>query len=407
VTADFLFERLLSARGRLLAVSLLLFFYERAGVRIEQLDVFGNKVAIANPENVSSALWVAWVYFLVRHAQYLNDIPDKGVATAYARKLMALVMKYAIRVQESRYALPQGWSRGSTVMLFRWPSKNAVNMPDAQCWEVTLSGHVILTEMRKRVSFRSQREQLLNRVLLVLGARLQWLQFLAGAYVVCCTRVALEYFLPFAVAAAPVVQVAWEALMPEVRPYAAFWEWYGERKKQVKEGGVMADFLVANESQRLADYADVQAVDDDPPDFRATSHDGKMIGIELTELVSDEAIRANVKARDQVNATLPSEVSPQDRAMALLQASKYKDWTRSEVITAVEERLRSKDGKNYEGYSEVHVIVHTDEPTVPADEYVPWLENHEFPEMKQVTRGFVLFAPVAGLCRVAVLRFKR
>ncbi len=149
----------------------------------------------------------------------------------------------------------------------------------------------------------------------------------------------------------------------------------------MKQAGIMRDFLKAREAASLPSYASVEASVDDPPDFVAHGSRGERIAVELTELVSEEAIRRNLKAKH-----------PHEHV--------YRDWLPQDVITAIEARLREKDGKTYKGgpYDALVVVIHTDEPTVTAQPYVPTLTSRVFPMQVQLTEAYVLFSydPTAG-----------
>lgn len=161
--------------------------------------------------------------------------------------------------------------------------------------------------------------------------------------------------------------------MKKQRNYAAFWEW---PDKDVKEVGIMKDYLAARDVQQLPRYVKIAAFKPDPPDFIAEDKDGRLTAIELTELVSKEAIEANITA-------------------SKLEEYVYRDWRKEEVIAAIEERLSEKDGKQFYGgpYSEIHVLIHVDEPVISPSEYGSILEEMSFAPRRQISRAFVLFSP--------------
>lgn len=156
------------------------------------------------------------------------------------------------------------------------------------------------------------------------------------------------------------------------RNYAAFWEW---PEKGVKEAGIMRDYLEARDAEGLPRYAAVTACKPDPPDFIAQDNNGGLTAIELTELVSKEAIQANIGA-------------------SKIEEFVYRDWSKEDVISGIEERLADKDRKQFHGgpYSEIHVVIHVDEPVISQSEYVPILSQTSFAKRRQVSRAFVLFS---------------
>jgi len=173
------------------------------------------------------------------------------------------------------------------------------------------------------------------------------------------------------------------------RPYAAHWEW---PNKPSKEAGVMHDFLVSWEGAGFPHYVSVNALKTDPPDFVAQTSSGIRVGIELTELVSEEAIRTNVSARRS---------GGEERY--------YRDWQPEAVLTAIQRSLDDKDAKQYLGgpYTEIHVVIHVDEPVIRAAEYRQRLQEAVFGRPSALTRAFVLFSydPDEEGCPLVELHF--
>jgi hypothetical protein len=180
-----------------------------------------------------------------------------------------------------------------------------------------------------------------------------------------------------------------EALKKQ-RPYAAYWEW---PHKPSKEAGIMRDFLASWERAGFPRYEAVTALETDPPDFIAETSSGSRVGIELTELVSEEAIRANVNAR---------RAGSEERT--------YRDWQPDAVLTVIQSNLDDKGAKQFHGgpYAEIHVVIHVDEPVIGAAEYRPRLDGSVFSRPLALTRAFVLFSydPSEGGCPLVELRFK-
>ena len=83
--ADYIRRDFVAERRSLLVVSFILFFYQQAGLRIDEINVFGNKVSLDSPWWTAFSLWVLWGYFLVRFYQYFRIIPDKGLMPMNSR----------------------------------------------------------------------------------------------------------------------------------------------------------------------------------------------------------------------------------------------------------------------------------------------------------------------------------
>lgn len=153
------------------------------------------------------------------------------------------------------------------------------------------------------------------------------------------------------------------------RPYAGHWHWHDQK---VEEAGVLVEFLKACECLGFPAYERINPVTNDPPDFVAETSAGESVAIELTELVSREAVEANVQDRDN---------------------PVYRHWTSQEVLDAVTEILGNKDGKDFHGgpYQEIQVVLYTAEPVIQPAEYVPLLREHLFPRLEQISRAYLLF----------------
>jgi hypothetical protein len=89
--ADYIRHGFVAERRSLLVVSFILFFYQQAGLRIDEINVFGNKVSLDSPWWTAFSLWVLWGYFLVRFYQYFRIIPDKWFWNAYEQQMKKLI----------------------------------------------------------------------------------------------------------------------------------------------------------------------------------------------------------------------------------------------------------------------------------------------------------------------------
>lgn len=107
----------------------------------------------------------------------------------------------------------------------------------------------------------------------------------------------------------------------------------------------------------------------DPPDCIGKDKTGKTVAFEVTELVSEEAVRMNQKGHHV-----------------------YRDWRQAEVVSRIDEILKDKDSKVYRGgpYSRIVAVIHTDELVISYDEYSPVLTEHPFGPLKQVTQAFLV-----------------
>jgi hypothetical protein len=172
------------------------------------------------------------------------------------------------------------------------------------------------------------------------------------------------------------------------RDYAAYWDW---PDKNVKERGIMRAFLRSREGLGLSSYREVTAFKPDPPDFVARAKNDLLTAIELTELVSERAIKRNIETS-----------KAEDTA--------YRDWTTDQVFAALKQLLINKDAKRLNGgpYDEVQLLIHTDEPVISPGVYIPYLQSQSFPLLKQITKAFLLFSydPSTAGCPLVALRLE-
>jgi len=176
-------------------------------------------------------------------------------------------------------------------------------------------------------------------------------------------------------------------ILKRLRPYAPFWEF---PDKSTKEYGIVKDFIDALSGIGVLPYRQIVAQKPDPPDFKATDHSGRAIGVELTELVSEEAIRENIKVKGKQEHYV------------------YKDWTPADFICAVQERLDNKAHKQYNGgpYDELHLVIFTDEPVLTYEECEKLLKAHVFKTANQLRRAYVLFSYDPGSKTYPIVELK-
>jgi len=108
-----------------------------------------------------------------------------------------------------------------------------------------------------------------------------------------------------------------------VRKYASFFEW---PDKKLKERSVVDNLLHSMQLEGVAEYMTPIPSPHDPPDCIVSDHDGRPVAVEVTELVSAEAIRRNQKGDDV-----------------------YQDWKPNEVADEINSILLKKDGKVFHG----------------------------------------------------------
>lgn len=164
------------------------------------------------------------------------------------------------------------------------------------------------------------------------------------------------------------------------RPYAQFFDW---SNKTIKELGVAQSWqwaVTRMNSPLLLSDIQPRARSEDPPDVEGLDDKGRRTAIEITELVSESAVRANLRAKAQGRS------------------GAFAVWTREEVIAALTDRLSTKAKRRSDlkggpypgGYV---VVVHTDEPWLRAENiFDDFLRNHVFGPFPEIDRAFLLIS---------------
>ena len=151
------------------------------------------------------------------------------------------------------------------------------------------------------------------------------------------------------------------------RDYAGFYDW---PDKPTKEVGITGTFFEAMEAREGRPFSDLRRSEKDPPDCLATDEQGRTIGVEVTELVSEEAARLSAQGKNV-----------------------YRDWKFPEVVERLEQIIREKDAKlgASRPYSKLILLVHCAEPTVnPRDTPLDALGKHVFPAPSHIDEAFFL-----------------
>lgn len=185
-------------RRNLIAVSLALVFYQTAGLVITRLSFLGNEADVSEPSLASAVLWVAWLYFLLRYFQYFMDVPNRGERDAYYDRLQVLVHALARQDAIETHVEQQKWHEVRNLAIEM--EKIDTLHRHSNGWQVRVNGVIVGNTERANKS-----QQMNQYETLIWGKEFQRSKVKAVLYVVCCTRFATEYYLPFAIAAVPIV----------------------------------------------------------------------------------------------------------------------------------------------------------------------------------------------------------
>jgi len=170
------------------------------------------------------------------------------------------------------------------------------------------------------------------------------------------------------------------------RRYASFFQW---RNKDVMERGVATEFLRSLETSEGTKLLHLRRPRGEPPDFFAEDAAGGLVGIEITEFVSEEAVRRNERG-DGV----------------------FRMWKPQEVEDELRRIVGRKDGKRFteEGparsFSRRILVIHTDEGMLSPGPYVDFLREATFGPVEQFTDAFLLFSYYPGEPAYPIIRLR-
>ena len=162
------------------------------------------------------------------------------------------------------------------------------------------------------------------------------------------------------------------AALARRRKYAAFFEW---PDKDVKELGIVRELVSSLESNAGYVLKEPRINRPDPPDCVCSNSAGESVALEVVELVSEEAVRLNAQGHEV-----------------------YRDWRPGDLPAELSKLLATKDKKTFHGgpYSEIAVVVFTDELALTYADAAKELETIRFGRFDQIDRAFLMFSYVPG-----------
>ena len=135
------------------------------------------------------------------------------------------------------------------------------------------------------------------------------------------------------------------------RKHASFFEFFG--KTSVKETGVFEEFLNELELLYQTKIYSWGTNKNDPPDIEAKLKNGKVIGIEITELVNEKAIVAQINKPE----TYTNECMTYGITEAVEQLNKI----------VLKKEIKTKKAIN--SFDELILLIHTDETMFTSDNF--------------------------------------
>jgi hypothetical protein len=163
------------------------------------------------------------------------------------------------------------------------------------------------------------------------------------------------------------------ALIPNLRKYAAFFDW---PDKGIKEWDVVDELLRAMHAKGDCRYTRAESVDDNPPDCVIRDSAGVQVGVEVTELVDQEAVEMCERGKDV-----------------------YRVWSDQEVREKIAQILINKDGKAHHGnlYSKPILVIHNDEFELRSPRLFPILDASVFSRPQNIDEAYLICSYEPGI----------
>jgi len=153
-----------------------------------------------------------------------------------------------------------------------------------------------------------------------------------------------------------------------MRKYAAFFDC---QNKGIKERGIVNQLFSSMWEAGGCPFSNVAIAEHDPPDCTATDGNGNTVGIEVSEMVDEEAVRRNQQGEQVIRL-----------------------WGADSVIDHLQRILDNKDSKAYQGgpYARLILVVHSDEPEMMPGCYATAIKQHKFNWTAQIDAAYLLFS---------------
>lgn len=225
-------EGFIRQRRNLIVSSLVLLFAETSELSINKLSVFGNELAITKPTTVVIALWIAYGYWLYRYYVYFHDIGGKGFRTQVLARLQFLIQRFA----RKKFDADSVWrrnlieaTRGKLLNNQSVAKEIDLALQNKHEWHLSLEETAPIGKTRfSKISVQTSVKlfKSINDDLQIVGAdhiRFETVNLEAASlniraitHVLLHTRILSEYYLPFAIALAPVAYLAYRLLTTSI-----------------------------------------------------------------------------------------------------------------------------------------------------------------------------------------------
>lgn len=185
-------------RRNIILVSIVLVFADALGFKFNEINIVGNKVVLDHAVRVTPFLWVIWLYLLLRYWQAFQE---------YGGKKFIEFIKDDIGARLTTYALEQARRAVVAVPNVQTNEKGPIVLMQAAPWE----GLSASAEVQYMVG-AGQNSSVEQTNVAISKLRMLSFYFAASAGGTFNRSIVSEPYLPFAIAAAPVVHLIYSHL---------------------------------------------------------------------------------------------------------------------------------------------------------------------------------------------------
>lgn len=203
-------------RRNLVITSLVLLFSLIHEIKpIHEINFPGGRIEFANPVTIQQYLVIVFLYFTLRYYVYFRDIGDKGFYNAVKNRLQHLAARYTPRLYRDDPSVRESLEKQILESL-KNRQHNSPTLPAHDPLEIKEAGVIgrvqwrhLTIQARFNVVARTEGKIIYQNdeypKLEVIGVDAIQLNIHASLYVLMHTRILTEYFLPFGIAALPVM----------------------------------------------------------------------------------------------------------------------------------------------------------------------------------------------------------
>ncbi|KZZ75274.1 hypothetical protein A3765_10660 [Oleiphilus sp. HI0130] len=154
------------------------------------------------------------------------------------------------------------------------------------------------------------------------------------------------------------------------RSHANHYQWHD---KTIKELIIGLDFFAQLEESLGERLINIEPAED-PPDVKITTSKDRVIGVEITELVDQQAIEYSIKGDPRYSEKLVS-------------------WNKETTLAALDEIISSKNKKcnqAKENYECLVLLIFTSEPRLVSKNLMEYISGHDWQAQENIDAAYIL-----------------